>query len=161
MKNTYNITAETTQAELVAHCVANNTIDIGNVEREKRGLPFKYGSFGVTRDYDLEHWHFPTYRGFEIEIHWGNDRKKVKAINSPDCLPQYRQEYTITTSTKCDPADKPTFIWSLPAFEGQRSDHSKDIKDMRKSIDKAIANGEKYWGWTDTDRTTHMIKRKK
>jgi len=161
MKKTFTITADTAQEELVAHCVSNNVYDIGHKEREKLGLPFKIGSFGVTRDYDLSNWTWMDYRGFAVEVHWMNDRREVKAINSKDCLPQYKREFTITSSTKCDPADKPFFCASLPAFEGVAGVSSADIKEVCKAIDKAIANGEKYWGWTDSDRTTHLIKVRK
>ena len=90
-----------------------------------------------------------------------NDRKIVKNINSPTCLPQYRHSTYVTQSTKCDPADKPFFCASLPAFEGVAGVSSADFNKVRKAIDKAISNGEKYWGWTETDRTTHLIKKKK
>ena len=161
MKQTFIITAETTQEELIAHCASNNIVDIGNAEREKQGLPFKFGSFGVTRDYDLENWNWPVYRGFAIEVHWENNRKKVKCKNSPNCLPQYKHSTYITQSTKCSTANKPFFCVALPAFEGVAGISSKDFNKVRKAIDKAIFNGEKYWGWTETDRTSHLIKHNK
>lgn len=146
MKQTFIITAETTQEELVAHCVANHTVMSG---------------FGMTRDYNLSKWTWLVYRGFTIEVYWNNDRKMVKVPYSPNDPTWHSDKMCPTKATKCDPADKPYFYVELPAFELYKNEHSHNINDIRKAIDKAISNGEKYWGWTETDRTTHLIKRKK
>lgn len=145
MKQTFIITAETTQEEFVAHCVANHTV---------------MSCFGVTRDYNLSKWTWPVYRGFSIEVHWGNDRKLVNVPYSANDPTWHSDKKYPTNATKCDPADKPYFFSDLPAFESYRNVSSADIDVVRKAIDKAISNGEKYWGWTESDRTTHLIKRK-
>ena len=146
MKQTFIITTETTQKELVAHCVNNHTL----------GSPF----FGVVREYNLTDWTWLKYRGFTIEVHWNNNRIMVPCSYSPNDPTWHKYKKSPTRSTKVDDANKPYFLVELPYFSGMgRKYDSGNINDIRRIIDSVIKTGEEFYGWTETDRTTHMIKR--